>query len=128
MSLVPCTPNPVRGEVRLAEPGIEVHEDVLYGPVASHAWHDEPHWGIYDRAGHLVDAAAYHRGPGKTLVGQSRWLDRAASRAGDAPDETYIYGGILIEHFGHFLLSSVSRFWPFAEEALRAGLGPHRIL
>ena len=101
---------------------------MLYGAVASHAWNDEPRWGIYARDGRLVDAAAYYRGPGKLTVGQTMWVDRAAIPAGDAPDETYIYGGIFIQHFGHFLLSSLGRFWPFVDNALRARLGPYRIL
>lgn len=88
-ALVPCTPNLVRGEVRAGVPGIEVHEDVLYGPVAGHGWHEQPHWGVYGRGGGLVDAAAYYRGPGKAMVGQSGWLDRGAHPAPDAPDETY---------------------------------------
>jgi len=126
--LVPCTPNTVQGELRAADPAIEVHEDVLYNPVQDHLWHDDPMWGTYGPSGHLIDAAAYYRGPGKVTVGQSPWVDRSAFPAVDAPDETYIYGGTLIEHFGHFLLSSLSRFWPFADDALRASLGPHRIL
>lgn len=127
MPLTPCLPNPIRGDVIPADPAIEVHEDVLYNPVHDHLWHDDPLWGTYGPSGHRIDAAAYYRGAGQA-VGQSPWVDRSAIPAPDAPDETYIYGGILIEHFGHFLLSSLSRFWPFADDLLRASLGPHRIL
>ena len=121
--MVPCTPNPARGEVIQADPAIEVHEDVLYRPVRGAALDEDREWGIYTSDGALVDAAAYYRGPGKTLVGQSFHLPPMA-RAEAAPMETCVYGGLLIPHYGHFVLSSIARCWPLAD----AGLGGHPVL
>ena len=113
--------------MRQAQPAIEVHDDVLYGPIHDYTWNDDPLWGIYGRDGTLVDAAAYYRGPGKAHIGQSLRLDLPPD-PDDAGDETFLYGGLLIEHFGHFTLSSISRFWPFAHPALKGDVQSLRIL
>lgn len=126
--MTPCTPNPDKGVVLDTQPGIEIHEDVLYGPITDHGWHNDPLWGIYDRSGRLIDAAAYYRGPGKNTVGQSAHIDRTTLQADDAPDETYLYGGVIIQHFGHFLLTSISRYWPFLNHSLSDTLRPYKIL
>ncbi len=116
--MVPCTPNPIEGLLLKGTPAIEVHENVLYVPIKDHSWHDDPCWGIYSRDGDLIEAAAYYRGPGKQLVGQSVKLPPPPPRpTAEAPEDCYIYGGVMIEHFGHFLLSSISRFWPIADPA-----------
>ena len=99
-------------EFRRSQPAVEIRYGAVYMPTTDVVmWELDPTWGLYDEDGILIDAAAYYRGAGKNLVGQS---ERIAVPKGDlevAPPERYIYGGNLIFHFGHFLLSSLSRFW-----------------
>ena len=69
---------------------------------------------IYDHGGRLIPASAYFRGYGSGALGNEliaplRYGDVAAR----APDELYIYGGFIHGHYGHFLLSTLSRYWCF---------------
>lgn len=123
--LVPCTPAAVPGRVLDVKPGITVLEDVVYRPLRDAAVDQDLEWGIYDRQGRLARAAAYMRGPELHLVGQSPAVDAAVPAASA---DTFIYGGVFFEHFGHFILSTLSRLWPFAEPGLRARLGSYPIL
>jgi capsular polysaccharide biosynthesis protein len=102
-----------------------VVEDVVYRPLRGPAVDDDPDWGVYDRAGRLLEAAAYYRGPSRGLVGQS--LVRAGSD-GRREQRSFVYGGVLFDHFGHFVLSSLARLWPFADPFLRASLEGFPIL
>lgn len=93
-------------------PCMETHYDVVYMPVRDRiAWEQDPTWGIYDLDGRLIDAAAYYRGVGKNLVGQSSHQDLNDVDVEDAPPGRYLYGGNIISHYGHFLLSTLSRLW-----------------
>lgn len=110
------------GIIVAEDPPIEIVEDVLYRPVSSYVLIEDPSWGIYARSGALVESTAHLRGPGKDLIGASWNLPWPASPVAAASSKTYLYGGSFIAHYGHFLLSSVGRFWPFAVPALRASL------
>ncbi len=100
--------------MRAGAPVIETHTDVLYWPIEPASSIDEDRcWGLYGHDSALVDAGAYYRGPGQTLVGQAErmaWPDRVAVAEGPM-----LYGGVVIEHFGHFLLSSIARLWPLLQ-------------
>jgi hypothetical protein len=106
-------------------PEVFTQRDALFMPKEPTIIYDLDHnWGVYDLSGRLVEAAAYRRGPGPTYVGQSLTLDRGQIKAATAPEQTYIYCGPEHAHFGHFLLSTLPRFWQ-----MRAGrLLPAKIL
>lgn len=100
-------------EVRAEPPGLEQHEDVVFRPIVQPVpWEQDPDWGVYDRHGRLIEAAAYRRGPGPNLLGQQPRLDFDVEDLPWAPDEDYVYVGHLIQHYGHFLLSGLARLWP----------------
>ena len=65
-------------------------------------------WGIF-KEGAIVRDTAFIRGPGENLVGQLWEIDEPATTP--APDDVYIYAGATHMHFGHFLISSMDRFW-----------------
>lgn len=111
--LEPFEPDAARLQVIEADPAIEEHSDVLYMPFAGYGTDDDPSWGIYDRDNRLIQAGAYCRGPDRVPVGQSERLGVDVGRVEAAPEEHYIYAGPLSLHYGHFLLSTLSRFWPF---------------
>ena len=108
-------PSPTPGLVVAGAPAIDVFEDVIYRPLLSAAIDQDESWGIYDNRGRLVDLAAYSWGPGRHLLGQS---ERQEVGSEVFVDQTMVYGGVYIDHFGHFLLSTLSRLWPFADPAM----------
>lgn len=70
----------------------------------------DPNWGLYDVEGNLIAEAALLRGD--QLTGQSQKLEFDLAAIPTLPDnKEYIYGGPLIPHYGHFILSSMSRLW-----------------
>ena len=125
MALIPCTPHWRPGAVLDTTPAIEVCRDVLYHPLTDQQLDVDPLWGVYDAAGALVDAAAYYRGPGSIPVGQSALRDWPTSVA-VADHEVLLYGGVIVDHFGHFLLTSLARLWPLLPPS--ADRGSLRIL
>ncbi len=96
--------------VRSGAPAIEEFRDVMFIPNTASAGRA---WGIFDQRGNLVQETAFRRGAERTFVMQDAVTTVAFSEVKHtAPDETYIYGGAMHVHFGHFLLSTLSRFWP----------------
>jgi hypothetical protein len=87
-------------------------EDAIYVPFRSDVFLDrDKEWGIFDANGSLVMEAAYVRGESQDLVGQRLYVDPASLDIVDGPYDTMIYGGPIIPHYGHFLLSSLARVW-----------------
>jgi hypothetical protein len=74
-------------------------------------WELDKGWGLYDEDRNLIDGAAYYRGPGKNLIGQKIKAEDIKSHIEIAPPDRYLYGGNIIPHYGHFLISSLSRYW-----------------
>lgn len=68
-----------------------------------------PRWGLFDTGRKAVVGALHFSGP-EPEMGPFLALDdvRDAARA---PAGTYLYVGFLHPHYGHFLLSTVSRLW-----------------
>lgn len=94
-----------------SRPSIEEHFDVLFVPftVGVHLDHDRQ-WGIFSRDGRLIDSSGYFRGQHALVCGNST-TDINFDDVPYAPEQHYIYGGPIINHFGHFLISSLSRLW-----------------
>ena len=117
MSLVPCANVVGEEQIFSGFPPIRVIEDAIYVPLRPGSWMDwDTEWGVYTNEGELVKEAAYRRGPGPVLVGQSLRRDLRGIDAQIAPRDTYVYGGLAIGHYGHFLLSTLSRHWCSAED------------
>lgn len=107
-------------ELREAAPAVEKHYDVLFLPLNPNIWleHD-PGWGVYGADGSLIDAAAHRRGAELNLCGQSLRTEVSLADVRErVTDETLIYGGPLIPHYGHFICSSLSRLWLIARDGL----------
>lgn len=109
-ALKPFTPDSSHLRIFEADPVIEEHRDAVYVPFARD--HEESGWGLYDRDGRLIRAAAYRRGPAGALVGQAEAVALRAAEIETAPLGHYVYAGPLITHYGHFLLATLSRLWP----------------
>ncbi|PYE29975.1 uncharacterized protein DUF563 [Rhizobium sp. PP-WC-1G-195] len=104
---------------RIEMPVVEVHRESVYMPMTDGVpFEQNPNWGLYTCNGTLVDAAAYYRGEGKNLVGQSFSQVMNSSSIEIAPPRKYLYGGPVFSHYGHFLLSTISRLWLGVDEDL----------
>lgn len=112
MPLLSCT-DIEGGEVILdGEPSTLTLREAIYIPREG----SDPSWGIFDHGGRFVGLAGSFRGPGHQAHLTSPITPLRHDRIGDrAPDARYVYGGPLHGHYGHFLLSTLSRFWPFLD-------------
>lgn len=90
----------------------KTYEDAIYLPFTAGKFLDHnPHWGLYSSDGHLIPEAAYRRGSDLALVGQSERIDIEPDVIDTAPFDTMVYGGPLLAHYGHFLLTTLARCW-----------------
>ncbi|BAU92888.1 capsular polysaccharide biosynthesis protein-like protein [Methylorubrum populi] len=88
------------------------YHDVIYLPFTAGILLDhDPRWGLYTGDGYLIPEAAYRRGADLALVGQSERIEIDGETVDDAPFETMIYGGPLLAHYGHFLVTTLARCW-----------------
>jgi capsular polysaccharide biosynthesis protein len=61
----------------------------------------------------VTDTVDLHGPQGDYHQGQAKTLDRAlVSDLEEAPEATYIYGGFINPHYGHFIVNSLARHWP----------------
>jgi capsular polysaccharide biosynthesis protein len=100
-----------------SDPGEETCPRAIYVPFRPDLYFSEdPDWGIYHSNGALNQAAAYYRGPVRTLVGQSQMTNRASGSLAYI-DEEFIYGGPFIRHYGHFITATLPRLWHLIERS-----------
>jgi hypothetical protein len=88
-----------------ADPAIRTFEDVLYLPFQGDASNPR-RWGVYQQGNLILDTAALRGGSPKQqelIVQEPAVIERKA--------QTYVYGGLMHPHFGHLLLTSLSRYW-----------------
>lgn len=99
--------------VRASIPSCETWRRAIYVPVDDALpWERDRRWGLYDEDRQIIDAAAYYRGYGKNLVGQQTLSTLPPNlELEQAPPGRYLYGGNMISHYGHFLMSVLPRFW-----------------
>ena len=97
------------------DPSILQYENALFIPYNSP---DSPA-GLYDSGRKLISASAYYRGPDLAQPHFQTCSYRFEDISSHAGSENFFYAGHLHSHFGHFLLSSFCRFWPFADPNFR---------
>lgn len=87
------------------DPGYEVHQHVSYVPIGC----TDP-WGIYDHSGQIIRSATDYRENAFSSHNQS--LEHVVSASfQDRARGTLIYGGKISNHYGHFLVNTLPRFW-----------------
>jgi capsular polysaccharide biosynthesis protein len=69
-------------------------------------------WGMFDVKKKALSETVDLHGPNGEVQNQSLVWKGKAKAESDA--DTYIYGGTLNPHYGHFLINTLSRLWPFA--------------
>lgn len=93
------------------DPDVLTLRNVIYTPFGQPGLD----WGLFDHGRKLVSQSAFWQGGPPNTPSQVRITSLAYSQVRrEAPDQSYIYGGIIHEHFGHFLLSTYSRYWNHA--------------
>ena len=96
--------------IREHDPRIAEFRDVVYLPYDL----DAP-WGIFDWRGKAIPETVDLHGPDQSPYRQVLETDADLSATRDEADhDVYIYGGSINLHYGHFLVNSLSRFWPLA--------------
>ncbi|WP_128564203.1 glycosyltransferase family 61 protein [Methylobacterium crusticola] len=69
-------------------------------------------WGLFDASGHPIRSAVDFRAPNVCTYDQLLEVGFASDLvAYEAAAGTYIYGGTINLHFGHFLINTLPRFW-----------------
>ena len=100
------TPDDVWGAhaVEDGEPPCAVYENVLFDPKL---------WGLFDSNGDIILTSAFRRGAEGGLV---RSKAVASLARADLPvlDQDVVYMGGLLDHFGHFICTSLSRMWAWS--------------
>lgn len=110
--------NMIEGNVQLiaSKPRLDFYEEVLYLPEVD---------GLYDRGGRLIIGSACFQWPGPNLVNASLFcplLGGFAAASYSNLKGPFLFVGHLRPHYGHFLLSTFSRLWPFNEKLGRMRL------
>jgi hypothetical protein len=80
-------------------------------------------WGIFDAENQIVQSTIDYWLPERLPLRQvhsSPYLPSQVTRTlPDGPE--YVYGGRYTDHFGHFLIETLSRLWPLTGTGLRRG-------
>ena len=101
-----------RSEIIATDPAVETYADVYATPHV-----EDGRWGVFDRADAAVPLAVERGGDPLAPLRQipespTRWADVTET----APDGfTYVYAGRHVVHFGHFLIETLARLWPWAD-------------
>jgi hypothetical protein len=111
--LLPCDDMWGRCKVISSDPDISQVSNVLYLPFKQNAT-----WGIFDREGAMVPECVDRHGPNGNTPGQMFTPSADELRCDAiAPASTYIYGGTISLHYGHFLVNTLARYWPLLRSA-----------
>lgn len=82
-------------------------------------------WGIFNHLGYATTQAMDRHGPDGQLVDRKLIVSPdLLSDVENAEKETYVYGGFVNLHFGHFIVNTIPRLWPI----VRNGIGTHQLL
>lgn len=113
-SLSPCSDMIGRHHIRDGVPLLREFNNIICVPPSKQT---PRAWGIFYENGALVEPTGFYRGDqaGRHLPMQEPVAAQALVDVPSMlPDEVYFYGGKIHPHYGHFILSTLSRFWPYA--------------
>ena len=95
---------------------------IFSGRLRSHEYRDVllHDAAIYDADARLIPDSAFMRGvPKLHLLGAVEKLDMVPRRVSERlPPARYFWIGVFHAHFGHFLVSTLSRFWALGEDVV----------
>ena len=118
--LVELTRNEIWGgcTVHEEDPIVRERHDVYYLPFAYAG-----HWGVFDRENRIVPSTIDYWLPDHLPMAQILESNISPSDVTETLPRgpAYIYGGRYTDHFGHYIIETLSRLWYFAEEGLQPG-------
>ncbi|GGJ11463.1 glycosyltransferase family 61 protein [Neoroseomonas lacus] len=94
-----------------AQLNVETHDDVTLLPLDSLPLGAAPvrlRVGVFGAQGEVIETALHRRG-------RHRSEPLPAAPAEETWPGSFVYGGVLWDHFGHFLVESLARAWAFAD-------------
>ncbi len=90
-------------------PGVDRHDNILYSPMGNHKWGRG--YGLYLLDGKLITSSGNFIGPQTRLSGQPSHINFSSNEVEDRFDEPAFYIGPVTTHYGHFLVTTLSRIW-----------------
>jgi hypothetical protein len=91
-----------------SDPAVQYLRDVVYLPYGCKYGSA----GLYDYQRKLITSSVYSRGPDVNPTFPGLGMQISYNDVLEyAPEEIYVYIGAMHQHYGHFLLSTLSRFW-----------------
>lgn len=109
--LVPCTSVAGTSDIRETIPKVLDCTEVMYLP-----HRQQGPYGIYDAQGAAIEGTINFRGPARRPLRQRQSMTvtpEPAEATCNEPDLVYV--GEIFPHFGHFLTTTLSRFWYLRE-------------
>jgi len=105
--LRPCEGTWGECEVFADDPSVSLASDIIYVP-----FNLNQVWGIFNHDGTPVMDTVDRHGPdantdGQVLIAEQVVLQDCAI----SPERSYVYGGVISLHYGHFIVNSLSRLW-----------------
>lgn len=99
-------------------PTVKSYDECVFRPMSKKVFLDRDEaWGLYSADGSIIKEAAYRRGESKALVGQSEFYSN--DERVEESRESCVYFGPIIPHYGHFLVTSLSRLWFVVDEVAK---------
>ncbi|KMO17896.1 hypothetical protein SQ03_11380, partial [Methylobacterium platani JCM 14648] len=103
--------------LRRALPAVRTIEHAVYLP---HSTARGQPSALFDAARRAVPSSVDIRGPGDAPSWQrtdwpAEWSAGLPADVPEAPEETYLFLGGAHLHYGHFLVTTLPRFWPLLE-------------
>lgn len=96
------------------ELSIKTFDNATVIPISFHSWEENPvvsEGGLFDESGAYIEESSVFHWYLKLF--NSVVSDEALNSA-EYCDETVFYGGLFFEHWGHFIIDSMTHLWPFA--------------
>ena len=96
------------------ELSIKTFDNATVIPASFHSWEENPvvsEGGLFDESGsYIEESSVFHW----NLILFNKVVSEKVLKSAEYCDETVFYGGLFVEHWGHFIVDSMTHLWPFA--------------
>jgi hypothetical protein len=97
-------------KLKSTNPGYVIHKNATYNPCEGNPFINS---GLYDSNGAIIEESCLFRGINKTEMISAK-TDKTFSKR--ILKGSYIYGGPIVAHYGHFMTECISRLWYLLEQ------------
>ena len=96
------------------ELSIKTFDSATVIPASFRSWTENPvvsEGGLFDESGaYIEESSVFHW----NLILFNKVVSEKVLKSAEYCDETVFYGGLFVEHWGHFIVDSMTHLWPFA--------------